>query len=57
MTSATTVEVENVHSKFKSHITKHILTSISVDYEDLSTLKSNIHLCLVASVNITFSAK
>ena len=31
MTSTTKVKVENFHSKLKSHVTKQLLTSISVD--------------------------
>ena len=53
----TKVKVENFHSQLKSHITKQLLTSISVDIRIFSILKSDIHRGLVASMNITFSGR
>ena len=52
MTSTTKVNEENFHSYLKSHTTKQLLTSFSVDMT--STLKSAIYLGLAASVNYHF---
>ena len=56
MTSTTKVKVGNCNSKLKSHITKQLLTGISVDmriYRQCA-LKSGIHLGLAAPVNYHF---
>ena len=45
----TKVKVENFHLQLKSHITKQLLTSITIDISpDISTLKSDIHLGFAA---------
>ena len=50
----TKVKVETIHSQLKSHITKTVIDFNFGGHEDVSTIKSDIHLSLVASVNITF---
>ena len=55
MTSTTKLKEENVHSSLKSHITKQLLNFGR--HKDLSTLISDIHLGLAASVSITFSGR
>ena len=57
MTPTTKVKVENVSFIVKKSYNKTVIDFNFVRHEDLSTLKSNIHLGLAASVNITFSGK
>ena len=55
MTSAnlvTKVKVENFHTQLKSHIDFKFGRQ-----KDLSSLKSDTHINLVTSVNITFSGR
>ena len=48
------MKVEILHKWSQSHITKHLLTSISVDIRIYLPDKNHIHLGLTASVNIIF---
>ena len=57
MTPTTKVKVENVSFIVKKSYNKTVIDFNFGRHEDLSTLKSNIHLGLAASVNITFSGK
>ena len=61
MTPTTKVKVENVSfivkKSYKKSYNETVIDFNFGRHEDLSTLKSNIHLGLAASVNITFSGK
>ena len=57
MTSTTKVQVGKCHSKFKKSYNKTVIDFIFGGHEDLSTLKSDIHLGIAASVNFTFSGR
>ena len=57
MTPTTKVKVENVSFIVKKSYNKTVIDFNFGRHEDLSTLKSNIHLGLAASVNITFSGR
>ena len=56
MTSTTKVKVENVLSKLKSLNNKTVIDFNFGRHKDVSTIKCEIHVSLIALVNITFQA-
>ena len=54
MTSTTKVNVEKNHSLLKSHYNEAVIDFNFGKHGDLYTLKSDIHIGLAASENITF---
>ena len=53
----TKVKIETLNSQLKCHYNKTVIDYNFGSQKDEYTLKSDIHLSLAASVNITFSGR